>query len=972
MRQKIILFILVFLSAVECFSQGQTNIWYFGNNAGLDFSTGTPVALTDGQIVTNEGCATTSDANGNLLFYTDGITVWDRNHNIMPNGQFLQGDSSSSQSGIIVPFPNDVTKYYIFSVDQNASNGGLYYSVVDLTLNGGNGDIIPSRKNILLLARSAEKIAAISDDGDGYWVIGYASVTGNTSFYDTYHAYHITDSGISSGSVTSTHSGCGTGDGRGYLKVSPDGTKIAVCNQNQTHVCLHSFDDATGIVGAEIAQLNTQNSPYCAEFSANSEVMYTSSGQYSITTTYLHQFDLMATDINASRVQISSSVEQRASLQLAIDGKIYYARPGENYLGAVNDPEILGTGCNYVENAVDLGTGISTQGLPPFIQSLFLVGIEFEYTCLGDATEFLVTTNTENITSILWDFGDGTNSTLENPIHTYATPGSYDVTVTLNTATSTSSNMRTVIISNPPVMNTISDYVICDDVMNDGAAHFVLPTKEAEITAGQPAGDVLVLTYHTSLEDAENGTDPLADDYINVSNPETIYVKIAHQDNPDCYAINNFDLVVPESPTTETVNDVHVCDIANDGQEVVNLSQFTDQVLGTQSDTVFNVFYYEDATNAANDTDRLPTNYTLQAPSQTIFARKQNHSHTDCFVVIDFTLFTQTQYIANPVGDLIVCDDLSNDGTEIFNLAQQNPFISDGQTGSFSIKYYTSQSDADADSNQISNNFANEFNPQEIFVRIENDIEPNCYDTTSFFIEVKETPDVDIEEQIMYLCTGESITISADSGFDEYLWSTGQTTQEIMVTEAGLYTVEVITHYNSVPEISCSNTQTIRVIESDEAVITNVEVQDWTYNNNQIEIFVEGIGDYEYSVDGFSYQDSPIFTNLLPGNLTVFVRDKNGCGVVSEEVSLLFYPSFFTPNNDGFNDYWQIISAANEPDLKIHIFDRFGKLLTILKPESRGWDGTFHGRRLPSTDYWFMVERPSNNRKYTGHFTLKR
>ncbi len=973
MKRKILLFVFIAFNVCYSFSQGQTNIWYFGDNAGLDFSSGNPVAISDGELVTDEGCASISNENGDLLFYTDGSTVWDRNHAVMPNGTGLQGNSTSSQSAIIVPFPDDTTKYYIFCVDHNINFGGLYYSVLDLTLNGGNGDIVSGQKNIVLLASSGEKIAAVSDENGGYWVVGYASFTGSVvANYDTFHAYHITDSGIDVNAVRSTYSGCATDDARGYLKISPDGTKIAICNQNQLHVCLHNFDASTGLVGSEIAQLTTQNAPYCAEFSASSEKMYVSSGQHSVTTTYLHQFDITATDINATKVELHSAVEQRAGLQLAIDGKIYYARPGQNFLGVINNPEADGLSCNYVNNGVNLGAGISQQGLPPFIQSLFLAGIDFNGTCFGDTTQFMITNNIENITSVLWNFGDSTTSSLESPTHMYAATGAYEVTVTVTTATYTSTNTKTIVISNPPIANTISDYLICDDSTNDGITSFDLSTKDIESLAGQAVGDTFTVTYHTSMEAAENGQDALPTNYTNSANPEEIFAKIAHTDNPDCYAITSFNLIVLESPTTDTITDIGICDNFNDSEESVNLSLLTDQILGTQSSTIFEVFYYDTITDANSDTNRLSTNYTLQNATQVIYARKQNRNNTTCFTVVNFSLLLQTQYIANPVNDLIVCDDLSNDGTEVFNLAVQNEFIANGQTGAFSITYYTSQTDADTGMNEVSTNFSNETNPQEIFVRIENDAETDCYDTTSFSIEVKEVPNVNTEEIIVYLCSNESVTISADAGYDEYIWDTGETTQEITVTEAGLYTATVITNYNSTPAVSCSNIQTIRVIESDEAIITNIEIQDWTFNNNQFEVFVEGIGNYEYSIDGFNYQDSPVFSNLLAGSVTVYVRDKYGCGVVNEEVNLLFYPNFFTPNNDGFNDHWQIISSEFEPDLKIHIFDRFGKLLTILKPDSKGWDGTHHGRKLPSSDYWFMVERPSNNERYTGHFTLKR
>jgi len=971
MKHKFILFAFIFFSITYSFSQGEANIWYFGQNAGLDFNGGTPVALTDGQIDTLEGCASISNAAGQLLFYTDGITVWDVNHNIMPNGTGLQGDPSSSQSGIIVPFPNDPTKYYIFCVDDNFNDGGLFYSVVDLTLNGGTGDVIVGRKNIQLLQRSAEKIAAINDDGNGYWVISYAGMTGVQTTFNTYHAFRITNLGIDTNSVTSTHPNCASSDGRGYLKISPDSQKVVNCNQNLNHVCMHGFDNVTGQVSPEIEQLQTNNIPYCAEFSPNSEKLYVSTGGINSGTSNLFQFDLVAPNVQGSRVLIHTENQQRAALQLATDGKIYYARPDRNYIGVINDPEVAGTGCNYVNQGVNLGGRICKQGLPPFIQSFFNVGIQTTQTCFGDATTFTVNAN-ETVVSIMWDFGDGTTSTLENPTHIYTAPGTYTINVTVNSPTQSVMRMSTITIYENPIVNTITDVIVCDDVFNDGIEMLDLSTKDAEALLGQPAGSNFAVSYYETMDDAVNNTNVLPTNYISSTNNQEIFVKVFNVNNSSCYVISSFRFIINLSPTPETVADISICDQLNNMQESVNLAQITSQVLGTQSASNFDVYYYETMVDADSDVNRLPTNYVLHNAMQPIFARKENNQNTSCYVVIDFTLILQTQYIANTVGDLIVCDDVSNDGFELFDLSAQNTFIANGQTGAFSIKYYTSQVDADADTNEISTNFSNDTNPQEIFVRIENDVETNCYDTTSFFIEVKEVPNVDTSEMIYYVCTNESVTISADAGFDEYVWSTGETTSSITVTEAGLYTVTITTNYASSPAVSCSNVQTIRVIESDEAVITDVIIQDWTFNSNQLEIIAEGIGDYEYSIDGFNYQDSPIFTNLLAGNLTVYVRDKNGCGVVSEEVSLLFYPGFFTPNNDGFNDYWQIISSAYELDLRIYIFNRYGKLLKILKPESQGWDGTYNGKQLPSSDYWFLVERPSNGLSYKGHFTLKR
>ncbi|WP_046745588.1 T9SS type B sorting domain-containing protein [Kordia zhangzhouensis] len=971
MKKKLLFLTLVLTNVFLVFSQGEANIWYFGQNAGLDFNSGSPVAITDGQLNTLEGCATISNSAGQLLFYTDGITVWDKNHTIMPNGTGLQGDPSSSQSGIIVPYPNQPNLYYVFCVRATSADGGLFYSVVDLSLNGGNGDIVPGQKNILLLQRSAEKIAAINDDGNGFWVISYAGPNGTEFNYNTYHAYRITDTGIDVNSIRSTYNDCSSSDGRGYLKISPDSQKIINCNQDFNHVCYHRFDNVTGAVSSEVAQLGILGDGYCAEFSLNSTKVYVSSGNISASSSYLFQFDLNATNIQASRVQIHTEVQERGALQLGVDGKIYYARPDRPYVGVINNPEADGAACNYVNQGVDLAGRQCKQGLPPFIQSFFNVGIEVSENCLGDPTIFSVNSN-EAIVSIMWNFGDGNTSTVENPSHTYATPGNYTVSVTATSSNQSISLSRDITVYENPTQPTISDYIVCDDMSNDNIEMFDLSTKDAEALTGQPSGSTFAVSYYETMDDAVNDVNPLSTNYNSTNDNQSIYARVYNVNNPDCYEIANFQLLISEAATQSATINFSICDSFNDGQETISLTQFNSQILDTQSSSLFDIYYYETAMDATDDMNRISTNHILQSDFQTLYARKENDTNTLCFTVSEIVLALRTSYTANPVEDMIICDDVSNDGIELFNLSLQNDGIADGQLAGYSITYHISQADADSDSNALSTNFMNDFNPQEIFVRIENNDEPNCYDTTSFFIEVKPVPNVNTEEIITYVCTNETVMLIADSGYDEYLWSSGEMTQAITVSEAGIYTVSVTTNYNSSPEVSCSNTQTFRVIESDEAVITDISIQDWTLYENQFEVFVEGIGDYEYSINGFDYQDSPVFTNLSPGNVTVFVRDKNGCGVVSQLVNLLFYPGFFTPNNDGYNDFWQIISSEYEPDLRIHIFNRYGKLLTIIDPESQGWDGNYRGRQLPSDDYWFMVERPSNGETYTGHFTLKR
>jgi len=149
MKKFIPFFVFTFLT-LSLSAQNQANIWYFGHNAGLDFNGGDPVALNDGALFTDEGVATISDYNGNLLFYTDGKVVWNKNHQIMPNGTGLLGHASSTQSAVIVPQPSNSDLYYIFTVDYTASSGGMAYSVVDMDLENGLGNV-SNVKNVPLI-----------------------------------------------------------------------------------------------------------------------------------------------------------------------------------------------------------------------------------------------------------------------------------------------------------------------------------------------------------------------------------------------------------------------------------------------------------------------------------------------------------------------------------------------------------------------------------------------------------------------------------------------------------------------------------------------------------------------------------------------------------------------------------------------------------------------------------------------------
>jgi len=178
---------------------------------------------------------------------------------------------------------------------------------------------------------------------------------------------------------------------------------------------------------------------------------------------------------------------------------------------------------------------------------------------------------------------------------------------------------------------------------------------------------------------------------------------------------------------------------------------------------------------------------------------------------------------------------------------------------------------------------------------------------------------------------------------------------------------------------SCSISKRIQVISSKIANLSpsDLKVKQLNDDENSIEILTVnlGIGDYEFALNDpmGSYQDSPKFNNLSPGDYQLHIRDKNGCGIYTQDVSILGYDRFFSPNGDGINDTWRIKGALGnfQDDGKIYIYDRYGKLLKILDPFGPGWDGRFKGIRLPEDSYWFQFQT-IEGQNVSGYFSLIR
>lgn len=424
----------------------RSNIWYFGDSAGIDFNVEPPKALTNSAMLTREGCAAICDVNGNLLFYTNGTTVWNKNHFQMDNGYGLMDviasatePPHSTQSGVVVPHPGNTNLYYIFSTPCNwlTPNEKKYfrYALVDMSYNGGLGKVIEKNK-LLGSYISSEKITAVAhQDNQSIWVINKETYT--SKFY----AYKVSTAGIDVNPVisnvgfTSTTIDCQCG----VMKASPRGNKIAAaywCNGSESCFELYDFDNRTGIVSNAL-NLGYPNgvraSAYGIEFSSNGQLLYgTTHMGYKI-----YQWNLQAgtlSGIKNSCTLIGTSLRYPGALQIAPNGKIYVAlsidgNQGNDRIGIIESPEVKGASCQYKDNGLFLNGKLSRQGFPNYIQSFFYNrSIGIERFCYGDTTIFKLL-NMEGVDSVCWHFGNGNYKISTDSIYRYIYPqmGSYKV-----------------------------------------------------------------------------------------------------------------------------------------------------------------------------------------------------------------------------------------------------------------------------------------------------------------------------------------------------------------------------------------------------------------------------------------------------------------------------------------------------------------------------------------------------------------
>lgn len=538
-----------------------------------------------------------------------------------------------------------------------------------------------------------------------------------------------------------------------------------------------------------------------------------------------------------------------------------------------------------------------------------------------------------------------------------------------------------------PIVLPISNFELCDDATDgndtNGSVSFNLTQKNTEILGTQTG---ITVTYHLDPLEAVNGQNAITSI---ITTNRVIHVRLTNNVT-GCFSTTSFNLVVKPLPVVNAVVALKQCDIDSDAVTDFNLTQANIKI---STDATYVYSYHNSPLGALNNTDFVTNEIVYNASNGSqVWARITNTfgctRTAEVNLVVSATTIPQTYTYTIPAcDDYLSASDPDNDGIDYFDLTLIEPLLTvqfpSGQ--SYTYSYYLNEPDATAEQNAIVNitNFRNTIaNNQTIWVRIESNLY-ECAGLGPYLrLVVNPLPDFDLGDDII-LCidpvTGVgSQTINAtpsSAGSYSYQWTPINSLGNsglYNVTAAGTYAV-VVTNSST----GCQFTDTINVTTSSAPASLSVVLTTPAFSSGlaTIEaIATGGFGIYEYSLNAIDWQSSPIFSGLENGSYTIYARDIQGCDLlVSDAIQTITYPNYFTPNGDGYNDTW-LIRLPSEYNGLITIYDRYGKLIKQISSYGAGWDGTFNGITLPSTDYWFKVEYTENNtrKEFKSHFSLKR
>ncbi|ARV14468.1 T9SS type B sorting domain-containing protein [Polaribacter sp. SA4-12] len=912
MKKKI--YILFILLSINVFSQREADHWYFGDKAGLHFNAGRLDILNDSKMSTFTGSSSISDKQGNLIFYTNGQTVWNKNHQIIEDGENLAGELTNTQSSIIIPKPNSETNFYIFNTRQTLTNTpllypGIYYSEIEISSTYPSGKVI--KKNERLEGLISQKITAVHHkNGKDIWVITY----GKDVYEETnqlFYTFKVTEFGINSGIKTELNEIDETLLGK--LKVSPNGSKVALSSTHE-RIHLYKFNNITGSLSEYSSIFLRTNITqgylgYGLTFSPNSKYLYYPAYRYTGGKEHYKIFQAEIDKLNASSdyrgipIFTGSPNRSAASIQLASDGKIYVAQvkvnnfydnngqltgsesiPFKN-IGVINEPNKFGEDSNYQDQVLNLENGNSHRGLPNFIQSYFRNRIITENKCVSEVFDFNLDAY-KTITAAKWDFGDGNTATSLNTNHKYTTAGTYIVTSLVTMDSVEVPFYKEVIVYPLPEVIPNQELIQCD-TNNDGVDFFDLYDISSKVVI--ETLDKNFIFYKSYLE-AEN-------DENRINNPELFQNESIRQElfvsvisEKGCRNITNF-FIESKFVSLGNISTIYACDNSTNTIEslkgVFNLDEKRNQIkqeFNLNDDNT--IQFYPSLIEAQTTTNLIEDDFT--SPTTTIYVRVD--TPLGCGGIEPFNLVVNTKPIININDSYIICVETSEHST----------IIIDGNSFNDRYEWRTS-------ADQI--------------ISTNKDFLLNSIGTFS----------------LTAFKTENGLECSSYKEFTVAYPKSAEFNQIIVDTETENNTISVNLNGDSNYEFSLDN----------KTFFGNGT--DYTFNNvtpGLRTIYVKDINNCEPSIQ----------TNA----------------------SVIGFKRFFSPNGDGNNDYWNLngIDAAFFKSIKIIVFDRYGKVLhSITGFNSLGWNGIYNGKVLASNSYWFtaeIIDLEDNLIKKSGSFSLIR
>jgi gliding motility-associated-like protein len=983
-------------------SQNEAKKWYFGNNCALDFSTSPPTILAGSAISTWEGCSSIADGSGNLLFYTNGIDVWNKSHVLMANGTGLAGDNSSSQSALIVKQPGSATNYFIFTTDGRSN--GLRYSMVDMNLAAGMGSV--TVKNVLISPSSTERLCGTKHcNGTDVWVISH-------DIGNVFRANLVTAAGVNTTGVLSsigTHM-----TGMGCMKVSPNGKKLGAANYFPYAFELFDFNTVTGVVSNSLS-LPVSLPPYGCEFSPDGTKFYGSLWD-AFKGNKLRQWDLCA-GTNQAIIASGTSFDanRMGQLQLAPDGKIYQARAtfrrmklgpetsvdvvtGESMLGVIHNPNASAASVNFNNTAQSVSPGLSLLGLPNFVSGFYKTPVaQFTYSD-NPATSCLriyftspplinatCSATSYTINTVKWIFDDpasgaANTSSVLNPDHTYPGTGTYIVRLVLyNSCGGVIDTLKQQVVVGGALVNHPSTFSICSGQSLTLAAAGTSATYSWN--TGATSGTIVVTpnvntTYSLSYTDSFGclrrsvmtvTVNPLP--VISVWKQDTIcesHVAFLKVSGGVTYswstgATNSTINVTPTVTTVYTVTGTsnNGCSVQKLAKVVVNSSPLPvimgNTLVCAGSIATASVVEYGNAKYSWNTGMTGPTFTVIPNQERYIFSVTAKYAN-GC------SRFQRIRYnikqlpVITIAGDPTVCA-----GSVVTRTATgaRTYTWSNGVTtnpAKFTLDENTTFTVTGADSN-------------------------NCVSTGTVSIDVLPSPQITVSPNTS-ICEGEKISLSARGGH-EYTWTPFQSIKEITnntivvsPTISTIYTVAVSNYSIN----NCVSTRTVEVLLK--PLPTVWAGPDTIFNQyNPMYLTAKGSGIITWiSGENIACPDCRR-TQIFPVKKACYVAqalNEYGCSATDEvcidlEAEFAVYiPNSFTPDGDGLNDEF-FIKGFGISKVTLKIYDRWGEKIYSSGEQDQAWDGSFRGVPCRAGIYNWVVEYslPNGRRvQKAGHVNL--